>query len=134
MVKAGSRRHPIGPPYQLQKSRGCTGPGYSFKKPAMVFLGPLPYRVTLLKEGVRMAWYYKDMGIKGTTRHYVAVAVCDRCGVEFRSDNVKVSKYCQECQITIYREKNAERQRRFRERLKKKAEEQQPAGLDTGGK
>ena len=72
-----------------------------------------------------MAWYYKDMGkIKGC-RHYVAVAVCGRCGVEFQSGNVASSKYCPDCQKAVYREKNAERQRRFREKMKNKAEKEQ---------
>ena len=71
-----------------------------------------------------MAWYWKDMGKIGVCRHYVAVAICDRCGVEFRSGNVASSKYCPDCQNVVYREKNAERQRRFRERMKAKAEEQ----------
>ncbi len=72
-----------------------------------------------------MAWYYKDMGKIGVSRHYVAVAVCDRCGVEFQSGNVASSKYCPDCQKAVYREKNAERQRRFRENLKKKKEDNQ---------
>ena len=80
--------------------------------------------ITLQEEGDRMAWYWKDMGKIGCCRHYVAVAVCDRCGVEFRSDNVASSKYCPDCQKIVYREKNAERQRRFRERMKAKAEDQ----------
>ena len=69
-----------------------------------------------------MAWYYKDMGKVGITRYFVAYAICDRCGVEFRSGNVASSKYCPDCQKEVYREKNAERQRRFRERMKKKGE------------
>ena len=73
-----------------------------------------------------MAWYYKDMGRIGHSRQYLAVAICDRCGVEFRSENVASSKYCPDCQKVVYREKNAERQRRFRERMKKKAEDQTP--------
>lgn len=70
-----------------------------------------------------MAWYYKEMGKRGYTRILVAHAVCDRCGMEFRSGNVAASKYCPDCQKAVYREKNAERQRRFRERMKAKGQE-----------
>ncbi len=76
-----------------------------------------------------MAWYYKDMGKIGVTRYYVAHAVCDRCGVEFTSGQVARSKYCPDCQKFIYREKNAERQRRFREKMKNKTETQKKEGI-----
>lgn len=70
-----------------------------------------------------MGWYWKNCGRQGVTRLLVAVVVCDRCGVEFQSGNVASSKYCPDCQKAVYREKNAERQRRFREKMKQKGKD-----------
>ena len=63
-------------------------------------------------------WYWKiDKRERGIT-YKIAVNVCERCNVEYRSDSPSASKYCPSCAEIIRKEQNRERVRRFRAKQK----------------
>ncbi len=66
-----------------------------------------------------MAWMWKRVdNPNGRCARYIAVNTCEKCGVEFRSNNPSSTKYCPECGKQIRAQQNRDRVRRYRERLK----------------
>lgn len=61
---------------------------------------------------------YKTIKEKGRTIH---IAICERCEQVLKHVGSFAQKYCEECKPIVYREKARERMRRYRERRKKLA-------------